>query len=78
MGLQISDEILTKTSQCPYDFVCLTGDQYPKCPVENLIGETSLFIKSVKVDHEPYKMSFGNGHLCTCPTRKEIYKKYTI
>jgi hypothetical protein len=25
-----------------------------------------------------YARSFGSGHLCVCPVRREIYKKYKI
>jgi len=52
--IEISDETKNKTTQCPYDFHCLTENARPVCEIDKpmcyadyLSKENGLFIKPV-------------------------------
>ena len=76
--LLVSDEAKQSTKYCPKNFACLNGNP-DLCKVEQCLGKEVLFVTCLQQGHCPYKIPFGfNGHICACPVRKEIYKKYGI
>ena len=74
-GLIISDEAKRSTEKCHTDFACLKGTPL-HCKVEQFLGAELLVC--AKKDDCPYKLSYGDGYFCTCPVRKDIYKRYRI
>ena len=78
MKKEIDLEIIDNTKQCPRDFQCLTEYGKPFCSVEEVVAEDVLFIKSPAGITCNYNMPYGDGNVCLCPTRKELYRKYKI
>ena len=77
-SIQIKEKILQNTTKCNNTFSCLSGDKECLCKVTGSIG---FDIKDIKCKLEidcNYCLSFGNGSLCLCPTRNEIYNRYRI
>jgi len=74
MKLNINSEILGQTTKCPHEFECLVSEKYPACEVEKIPANIH-FVKK-KILSCPYKVSFGYGQLCICPTRIEVYRQY--
>ncbi len=74
MNLEISDQILQQTTKCPHGFNCLTSAEYPQCDVERMIGNI-LSVKTTNSLFCSYRVNYGHGYFCTCPTRIEIYKR---
>jgi hypothetical protein len=77
-GFIISEEILEQTKHCNKDFSCLSGNKECLCEIKECVGCIVLFIKHQVNNGCNYKKYFGYSPLCTCPTRKEIYKQQKI
>lgn len=78
MRFEISDETLKRTTKCPWEMRCLSGWQCGDCVIEMTIRGDEAFIRSSKPDGCPYKISYGYGYVCTCPTRSELHEKYGV
>ena len=72
--LEIESETLARTIHCREGFACLVGQHC--CSVESCIGGTILFVRRPPEDVCYYAVHFGDGCLCSCPTRKELYSRY--
>jgi len=77
--VEIDQNILNETIHCDYDFECLKNKNFlcKRTKVENFISRKVLFINCNNLFCK-YRMNFGDGVICHCPTRKEIYNKYQI
>lgn len=78
MFLEIDREIIQKTTDCKNNFDCLTNYFHNFCKVESTIGGKVHFVKCLNGHNCDDKLCFAQEHTCTCPTRKEIFKKYGI
>lgn len=78
MDYKISDEALHKTKKCPLKMQCLTESNRPKCKAKGLIKGCCVFIRTSGSNPCPYKISFGYGYICNCPTRYELYERYKL
>jgi len=72
----INEDILKKTIKCRFNFACLKNNGFPKCVVDYSVKGNVVFLKKVREEMCPYKMSFGYSYICHCPIRYEIYEKY--
>jgi hypothetical protein len=77
MKLKISENILNDTTRCRKNFVCLS-ERDCLCEIKYCFDGKSFVIKPDKNIICPYKVSMVTLMLCSCPTRKEIYKRYNI
>lgn len=81
LQFDIAKHIVTSASKCRWDYACLTNSNLKNhkiCDVESSSGYNVLFIdhKQEKLNCK-YRIRFGHSsYLCTCPVRREIYKKY--
>ena len=77
--LEIDQKTIKETIHCDNNFECLRNENYVcrVAKIERCIGGKVLFIEC-KDRFCNYKIGFGDGTICTCPTRKEIYNKYHI
>lgn len=57
---------------------CLAGTQDCRCDVVQLVDGTILSVKPPPEMKCIHKMRYRDAFLCTCPVRKEIYKRYKI
>jgi hypothetical protein len=78
MNLKIGRKALNETVKCGNDFACLSSEKNCLCKVEDNLDNKIVFIKPIKKSACNYRMSFGYSFVCSCPTRKEIYKQYKI
>jgi len=76
MIMAIDKKVLKQAEKCPFDLKCQICKKNTICCPENMMGRDVLFIKAKNNDLCPYKMPFGYSHVCLCPARKEIYRKY--
>ena len=76
-NIVINKKIIRKT-KCPFNFVCLSNPDKILCKAESKVGSTILFVKPTNGSICNYRTNFGDGHICTCPVRNEIYKKYHL
>lgn len=77
--LQVSDETLKLTTKCMRNFECLTSNKRNFCSVERPIKGGGIFIKEKARETCSYVMPFGfSSFICNCPTRREIYDRYSI
>ena len=77
MSMEIDDKIRSITTRCLNDFECLKVNNAPclNATVERWIDGKVLFVNCK--DNCNYKMKFGDICVCNCPTRNEIYRKYS-
>ena len=76
MKIEISENVINATTKCEKGFSCLSDNLEPACKVEYCVSNSVYFVKCLNTANCSYKVSFGDGHFCTCPIRKEIYDKY--
>ena len=81
MALRVSDEALEKTTKCSWNYCCLEDETSPKCPAHTSMCKVETALDKllfVYWNHEDcsYKLAFGDGFMCTCAVRFEIYKRY--
>jgi hypothetical protein len=76
VDLEVDNQTIQKTTKCPSAFKCQRDDAYPLCAPESSIPGYGLFVRPPEANSCHYKMSFGNGFICTCPTRYEIFTRY--
>jgi hypothetical protein len=74
----VSEETITETKKCKKGFSCLTGQREDLCQVESCINGKVHFIKCLDKDPCPYQDTFGDGVICHCPIRKELYNKHGV
>ncbi len=82
--LEISEDIINRTTHCHSNFYCLNNEENPQCPVgltmckvERKIGEGMVFVKYNNSIACNYCLPFGKGDkICCCPVRYEIYERY--
>jgi len=77
--LEIPQDIINKTTRCINGFTCLYGGWEPCGSVKGLIDGKIL---SLDVDDQmsarscDYRVPFGGGMFCTCPTGVEVFKLF--
>jgi len=82
--MEIDEEILKKTTKCPYNFECLNDlkSNYKSegsCinNVKNFVSEKLIFVNCSNSSCS-YFMTFGYSVVCNCPTRMEIFIKHKV
>jgi hypothetical protein len=76
--LEINAAKKNSTTKCEKDFACLNDDGHELCPVDYFYQDKILFIKCLSKGYCSYRISFGYAsYICSCPMRKEIYRKYS-
>ena len=86
MKIEISEEVINKTTKCHSDFYCLNDAENPKCsdglamcPVEKNIADGMVFVDFNNDFSCNYSMSFATDkRICHCPVRYEIYTRYKM
>ena len=73
----ISGDTLASTTECNKDFSCLTPKGNGQCKVDYRISKDVYFVNCMDTSCG-YVISYGDSHLCNCPTRKELYDRYNI
>jgi hypothetical protein len=76
MDLEINKSTIKSTTKCEKSFRCLNGDKKGLCDVEFIAPDQIAFVRCSDIEDCNYRMNFGYSHICNCPVRKEIYKRY--
>jgi hypothetical protein len=77
MVLYVSNKAKQAGTECPRDFSCLQ-DSGDLCKISCCVDGALHFITCGREGNCPYKRPAWGRFLCTCPVRKEIYKRYKI
>jgi hypothetical protein len=77
MKLQISENIVNDTTRCRKNYICLTEID-SLCSVKYCLNGKSFVIRPDKNKPCSYMVFIGDVVLCSCPIRKEIYKRYNV
>ncbi len=72
------DESTQAQTTCQKGFSCISGRIENICKVRELMLGEALLIECADKSLCHYKESFGSWAICTCPTRKEIYRRLGI
>ena len=75
MLIELPDSVRVKTTKCQYDFGCLTTGccgTREMCKVIGSFGLDVLLLATREQCSCEYRISFGEGQLCTCPVRKYL------
>jgi hypothetical protein len=75
MKFKISADTLNRSGHCKNNYSCVSGDTSCLCEVQSLINNSVLFVQPCS-NSCSYIMPFGHSYICSCPTRKEIYRYY--
>ena len=73
----VPDSILKETTNCPNKFSCLQTAQCGSreiCNVQETYGKDILVLKTRESADCPYRLSFGTGMICRCPTHYAIHQ----
>jgi len=74
----VSEETIKETKRCKKGFSCLKEQREDLCQVDSCVDDEVPFIKCMNKDSCSYQGTLGNGIVCYCPTRKELYNKHGI
>ncbi|OGW42389.1 MAG: hypothetical protein A2010_08880 [Nitrospirae bacterium GWD2_57_9] len=78
MRINVSKPVLTQTTLCQNEFACLSSALTRLCKVRGHLMKDALIIDCAAGSLCKYQLSFGSWSVCSCPTRKEIYDRYTV
>ncbi len=80
MQYVIAQDVLKRTDRCGHGFSCLSCSKDCLCPVVSAVDGAVVFVdeKCTRKPYCGYRMGFGNGHICTCPTRKALFHQYRV
>lgn len=80
IDIKIDEDLKGQATKCSTSLRCLNDRDYELCRVDRSEnGGGVLFIECKETKHCNYKNIFGYSlYFCTCPVRKEIYKKYKM
>lgn len=78
MKYKVDNVFVNMTYDCIKGFSCLSGRNECLCEIADYVNDELLFIKQDSDCVCHYKRSFSDSFICACPTRREIYKCYTV
>ena len=67
-----------RAPECDKAHSCLSGEQGCRCHVVQLVDDAILAVSPPPEMKCTHKMRYRDAFLCTCPVRKENYKRYKI
>jgi hypothetical protein len=78
MKIEIPEDILNKTIRCENEFECLSEGWKPCGTVIRSIEAKLLYLDADLITARfcHYRVLYGGGSYCTCPTAIEIFKRY--
>jgi hypothetical protein len=76
--IEISADVIERTTGCQRQFSCLSGAVESLCEVKYIVVGELYCLKRTTRRGCRYERLFGDTFLCTCPVRQAIYKRYRI
>jgi hypothetical protein len=75
--IEIDEEIRKSARKCEINLACLSERDHKLCPITSTAGKKMLCLDCTSGRRCNYRVNYGvSAFLCTCPIRKEIYRKY--
>jgi hypothetical protein len=75
--IEIGDDIKKSTTKCEINYACLSERNHEFCPIISTVGKKMLCLDCTSGRRCNYRVRYGvSAFLCTCPVRREIYRKY--
>lgn len=78
MKFEIDEKIKKETRLCNINFACLAGSAEVLCKVEEFKNGCVLCLKPQCKMPCHYNILIDGLFFCSCPTRNEIYRKYSL
>jgi hypothetical protein len=77
--LEIDQSIINEATRCVHNHQCLTNNEFicRLAKVESFVGKEIMFV-DCENNACKYITHFGYAHVCSCPVRIELHKKYQI
>jgi hypothetical protein len=69
----VTGDTLRRTTECPYEFVCLGNGMWGPCCVTSVSQTGGLVLASAKSGTCPYLENRADDEVCACPTHSELY-----
>jgi hypothetical protein len=64
--------------ECDRDMGCIKGrDEFPLCRAEKPVADL-LFVTAKPLPSCRHMRYFGKGAYCTCPVRKELFRRHNL
>lgn len=76
MIININESTIRSTTSCDRDMQCLQDVNKPLCDVDYCVMDEVFFVNCLTNKRCGYRFNFGYNLICTCPVRKEIFKRY--
>jgi len=76
MKFEVDEAVIKATTRCEKDFACLECEEKVYCPVEACLMHRVHFVKCLHDKPCAYKVRVDRSPVCTCPVRKEIFRRY--
>ena len=71
MSGKVNPATIAKATRCGRDHACVKAGAAYLCPIEEIVGGEVVFVTYASQVTCPYRSSFGEGHVCNCPVRRE-------
>ena len=78
MEIIIPQDIIQKSTKCSKNVRCLSDVSHDLCQAICSMNKDVLFVKCVEGKDCSYFEPHDKIQLCTCPVRKEIYRRYHL
>lgn len=75
MSFDIDKIFFERAFECPHDFMCEDSEDPCLCVIDKP-RSGFLHIARRTLEECPYMKTMGDGLICTCPVRVEIYRVY--
>ena len=73
----VSDDA-REAANCPYDYQCLTGEDWEGCKVDYMVQGAGCFIFGRPKPECRQTTPFGKRQICQCPVRYEIHRRHMV
>jgi hypothetical protein len=71
-------KLIEEANKCTKNHACLKDPNYQLCGAAITTDSGTERMVCSHGSKCPYNSTLGNKHVCTCPIRQEIYRKYGI
>ncbi len=75
MRVRVPQCVVDQAIRCTKALACLSDEAATLCPVELCIEGEVHFVRCLEDMPCSYRSRFGEGFICNCPVRKEIYNR---
>jgi hypothetical protein len=76
MNYAVDEKIKEAATKCENGHACLECEEHELCAVQHFVMHELLFVECLHTASCPYKEKVSKITICTCPVRKEIYRRY--